>query len=77
MVRGEAFFRRSHPHREPELRLLSSGLQHPAAGVRMFLPRQPHLPRLHRHEPLLPVQGPELLELLLQELGPRRDDRPQ
>ncbi|CAL9063818.1 unnamed protein product, partial [Musa banksii] len=77
LVRGETLVGQSNSHRQLGLRLLSGGLQRAAAERRLLRPRYPHLPCFHRHEPLLPGDGQEQVELLLRQLGARRDDRPE
>ncbi|CAL9146971.1 unnamed protein product [Musa hybrid cultivar] len=77
LVRGETLVGQSNSHRQLGLRLLSGGLQRAAAERRLLRPGYPHLPCFHRHEPLLPGDGQEQVELLLRQLGARRDDRPE
>lgn len=77
VLRGEAVDGRGDAGGEPELRVLAGRLRGAAERGALLLPGQPHLPRLRRHEPLLPVPRPQRLELLLPELRPHRHHRPQ
>lgn len=65
------------PGAEPRLRVLPGELHRDPEGRAVLLPGQPRLPRRRRHEPLLRLQRPKPLELLLQQLRARRPVRPQ
>ncbi|KAK8967722.1 hypothetical protein KSP40_PGU018010 [Platanthera guangdongensis] len=63
MVHCEAYVRRRYSAHKHQLRMLAGGLW-VDTGVRpLFLPRYAHLPRIFRHEFVLPGQGQEHLEL--------------
>jgi len=60
------------PGAEPGLRVLPGELRGDPERRAVLLPGQPRVPRRRRHEPLLRLQRPAPLELLLQQLRARR-----
>ena len=77
VVHREAVGVERDPGAEPGLRVLPGELRRDPEGRAVLLPGQPGVPRRRRHEPLLRLQRPPRLELLLQQLRPRRPVRPQ
>ena len=77
MVRRQALGLQPGPAAEPQLRVLPGELRRDPEGRAVLLPGQPGVPRRRRHEPLLRLQRPPRLELLLQQLRARRPVRPQ
>ncbi|KAK8954676.1 hypothetical protein KSP39_PZI001872 [Platanthera zijinensis] len=63
MVHCEAFLRRRYSAHKYQLRVLAGGLRLDTGRRPLFRPRFAHLPRVCRHEFVLPGQGQEHLEL--------------